>query len=379
MATGALAQLSQSPLFQLSNGAKELFHSNFLYWLSLADWKAFLSVMRKLAGVSSFSWESHYSPGQNNLEVRRESNHFDLSIFIKQGKSWLPVLVLENKVKSLPDFQQLVVYQNQAYKMCKSAHCNITFILLSLIPPFVNRPQGFAWSCKSYQDLSGALQQVKLSNHYYQTILTDYVSFVDALHQWTTSCLTISGQGNYNTYILGGNAVVEKMRLADLQQKIYYAQLLNMLIQKLNQAGIHNEIAEISKVSNPGVYLNTGYSHGYGSLDAMVRHQNYSIGVQLQGDKYEHSFYSRQGFQTLSQMQTNLDFFFEFGTTKQSSSTKYPWSLFPANKKLCKQGYFGVYKPHRAYQYVKVPNTVTFSDVIDCIVNDIICIQKNIP
>jgi hypothetical protein len=91
-------------MFHLSLGSKELFHSNFLYWLSIVDRDAFLSVMHGLAKVEKFWWEDSYS--QDNIEVRRESRNFDLSIYVKtytekskkgeirEVETWIPVLVL---------------------------------------------------------------------------------------------------------------------------------------------------------------------------------------------------------------------------------------------------------------------------------------------
>ena len=115
--TATQKKLFNSPLFQLSNGSKELFHSNFLYWLSIVDWDMFVFVMRHLAGLSNrhkFRWEANHSPSKNNIKVLREHNHFDLSIYILDGKKWLPVLVLENKVKSFPDYKQLAGYEQKA-------------------------------------------------------------------------------------------------------------------------------------------------------------------------------------------------------------------------------------------------------------------------
>jgi hypothetical protein len=52
-----LNRLEHSSMFHLSLGSKELFHSNFLYWLSIVDRDAFLSVMHGLAKVEKFLWE----------------------------------------------------------------------------------------------------------------------------------------------------------------------------------------------------------------------------------------------------------------------------------------------------------------------------------
>ena len=127
-----LERLEQSSTFHLSLGSKELFHSNFLYWLSIVDWNAFMQVARKLAGVERFWWEEQYKRSdnrdENEIEVRRESRNFDLSIHIRVEQKrdednssfiksiWIPVFVLENKMKSLPRQDQLQEYTEKAFR-----------------------------------------------------------------------------------------------------------------------------------------------------------------------------------------------------------------------------------------------------------------------
>ena len=49
-----LSMLKESTTFYMSLGSKELFHSNFLHWLSIVDYNFFLDVMHKLANRMSF-------------------------------------------------------------------------------------------------------------------------------------------------------------------------------------------------------------------------------------------------------------------------------------------------------------------------------------
>ena len=154
--------LRKSTMFHMSLGSKELFHSNFLHWISIVNWKAFLKIMHKLAGLDEgekFWWENRecsvigyskeYCPNNNNVKVFREHRNFDLSIYIldtetkkvetknsnndktaddnttvntydSQGKrivqKRIPVLVLENKMKSLPYKAQLEEYTQKAFE-----------------------------------------------------------------------------------------------------------------------------------------------------------------------------------------------------------------------------------------------------------------------
>ena len=45
-------QLKESPLLYLSGGSKELFHSNFLYWLGINYRQVFEQLMSWMLGIS---------------------------------------------------------------------------------------------------------------------------------------------------------------------------------------------------------------------------------------------------------------------------------------------------------------------------------------
>lgn len=150
--------LNSSTMFHMSLGSKELFHSNFLHWISIVDWRAFLDIMHGLADTKKFWWEKidENDPCKcpKNIKVFREHRNFDLSIYKVDSESekkkikevvgdtnddmeedddptmeithdnygkrkvqkWIPVLVLENKMKSLPYKAQLEEYTQKAFE-----------------------------------------------------------------------------------------------------------------------------------------------------------------------------------------------------------------------------------------------------------------------
>ena len=55
----AIKYLKTSPMFNLSLSSKELFHSNFLYWIWKADQKTFKSIINKLIGENDY-WEKYF-------------------------------------------------------------------------------------------------------------------------------------------------------------------------------------------------------------------------------------------------------------------------------------------------------------------------------
>ncbi len=88
-----IKELKESPVYAMSLGSKELFHSNFWAWLIEGD--------NKFAQVF-FENNLPYE----NLKVEREQGNRDLTIWYDEK-----ACVVENKLKSLPSKEQLEKYQ----------------------------------------------------------------------------------------------------------------------------------------------------------------------------------------------------------------------------------------------------------------------------
>lgn len=86
--------LKSSPLFHMSLGAMELFHSNFWRWLMEYNVKYVKVFFKDLENVD-----------KEEIKIKREYKHTDMSIEIND-KYYL----IENKIKSLVDEEQLERY-----------------------------------------------------------------------------------------------------------------------------------------------------------------------------------------------------------------------------------------------------------------------------
>ena len=106
----AIEYLRTSPLSNLSLSSKELFHSNFLYWLSKNEPDLFKELISEL---------SNKKTNLNNIEwdVKREFLNLDLSIIDSSNNNI--IFVIENKVKSIPYKEQLVDYNKKISKVNK--------------------------------------------------------------------------------------------------------------------------------------------------------------------------------------------------------------------------------------------------------------------
>ena len=94
-----IKKLKESPVFALTLGAKELCHSNFWKWLIDKD-KNFAKVFFKEIDVDKID------------SVSREKEHMDLVVETKNG-DYIGGYIIENKLKSLPDKEQLEDYKNK--------------------------------------------------------------------------------------------------------------------------------------------------------------------------------------------------------------------------------------------------------------------------
>src|SRR5690554_3226488 len=113
-----LEALEKSPIFHFSLSSKELFHSNFLYWLADAYPKQFGKIILPLLGLNKDC--------TTIKNIKREKGNIDLSFEFIDGES----VYIENKVKSIPNENQLERYSKK-FKNNK----NFKLVLLSLSTP----------------------------------------------------------------------------------------------------------------------------------------------------------------------------------------------------------------------------------------------------
>lgn len=174
-----VSDLKASPLFSLSLSSKELFHSNFLAWLGNNDStkQFFVEVINEL--VKDLNLQS-----TGNWIVEREDHHFDLCIneINKKGKKGKYLLIIENKVKSIPIKKQLDEYETETVNG-KGSHTK--YLLLTLTEKFAHRTkiENNPWIVKTYQDLANIMRnkQGSISDPYLQSLLKDYIEFIENL------------------------------------------------------------------------------------------------------------------------------------------------------------------------------------------------------
>ena len=158
-----IKNLKDSPLFNISLSSKELFHSNFIAWMI----KKYPCEMEKVFGKIL----NKKIVFETNNEVERETKNIDLTINLKDKE----IIIIENKVKSLPDKKQLKEYQLK-FKDEK----NIYFILLSFFEPNWDEKETPKWLFLSYETLANELKNSKIIEDKY---VKDYFILITQLNE----------------------------------------------------------------------------------------------------------------------------------------------------------------------------------------------------
>ena len=182
-----LEDLKANPIFRMSLGSKELFHSNFLEFLWDLDHLKFIETVNYILPNGRkivFNPESVFDREKENFDVC--IHHFENKIKNNgepgQQRKNVYDLIIENKVKSIPRIDQLKEYEEKV-----NDKSNTIFILLSLVIDFPCKTDLVAgnspWIVVHYDRLKEAIE-----NHYKDVdehnlkYITDYCHFVEQMH-----------------------------------------------------------------------------------------------------------------------------------------------------------------------------------------------------
>lgn len=151
-----IEKLKKSPVFSMSLGSKELFHSNL--WAYLMEHKDYRLLL--------YSLFPELEPS-DAAQIEREYKNRDIAILYK-GKEF----VIENKIKSYPDLEQLKRYGDDP---------NVALGIVTGInePPF-DLPE--KWRFVSYSTIAAILRNVITDDKYLESIVSDYCDVLDSIN-----------------------------------------------------------------------------------------------------------------------------------------------------------------------------------------------------
>ena len=383
-------ELKTSPMLFLSSGSKELFHSNFLYWLGVNYRDAFQELMNKMCLINA-QWPEDWT-------IRREHKHLDLCVTYQKetGKTrkGKPVskecafIIIENKVKSLPNLMQLRRYEhvNDGY----DSGC--IYAVLSLLKDFPGQKylkDNTCWQIHHYDELAKLLEECfnddKISQEH-KPYLRDYCNYISSL-----SDLAEEWKINLAAPFLSKFDDLYELRLNDVYEKVRYAQIASILADKLKTVLIKDtdEDRIVFGMTNIDVilrrrddadeilcfygcpeaepfgqvFIGSGMTHGVGLVEAKVKiTEDCCFVIQVQGNHYCHCIECEDiTHKKLSDVQSRfLDFKtggLKNGGTKSISSA-------------CS------YKTGFLYKWQKIQLSNSVEDIVEAIYNDIIEINK---
>lgn len=265
--------LQNEPLFHMSLGSKELFHSNFLAWFLTSFPEAAEDALGDLADAA---------PTSRSIRVLREKRDLDLVIELPGRQP----IVIENKMFALPDESQLERYTDQAGREVGN---QASLFLLSLTPPewdnhfYTVGDQ--VWHYLSYNDLKARLQQqtkaVKARDRYSGETLAHYCNFI---HLLTAFAGTVAIRDPSEQFELSPRVrqLLESVRLHDAAQKMRAHAVTSELRKRIAHEG----------VNVPAMWVGTGFTNKRSIIEFFIvfrrttDNEEDAIGWQLQGSQW---------------------------------------------------------------------------------------------
>lgn len=346
--------MEKSPLFQLSLSSKELFHSNFLFWL-IDNYKDYCTELFFKFLVTE----------KKNLvitNVFREKENRDLTIIFTNKEKEIAVLVIENKVKSIPYLAQLERYTK--------SDPNESYLLLSLSKPtFLNTNNQIYipdldkfWKYINYGELStlltGLVPIIKKENEYHGFLLKDYILFISNFSQlFTEYTKDISTYDFYNPQKI---KILNKLRIHDIFLKYQHIQLGIAVIQIIKDK--NNEYL-LEMVGN-NLKIEQAFTRGTGITDFKFNISGSKIkplilGIQIQGMAFKIFLEELDGYaEELSSLLFESELWFSFDFVSKNISDKI--KIMPQKEK------FNKYDNTFRYRYVKLKEC-SIDDLVETI------------
>ena len=408
----AIEYLKTSPMFNLSLSSKELFHSNFLYWLSTIDKnKSIFKGLVTSLGADISGWND------NTWEVKREFKNLDVCVIDKEGKI---LLVVENKVKSIPTITQLDSYNVTIKNNNKKDLLKENKVLLSLTEPEF---QLNSWVWKGYDSIITYLTGLKgkLCDYgvnedkvsYYNQIIIDYTEFISALlfivNEWKDNDFKLKypylqnykskedivetdvDYSGYQSKVSNRYKTAEELRIHDLYGKYRTAILCKKLEDELGNKQLLND----NKIE-----VKYGYSNATPLLEVKIKGVGEKINdqteevfcIQVQGKQYRHAIWARykdatnrearieQSIQRIKEQYKNdkWQWFMNIEHKPDNDENKCFSHLINENIKFKPKGQKKEYCAYDdktggefIYQYITIQKEATAQDVLNAIVADV--------
>jgi hypothetical protein len=262
----------------------------------------------------------------------------------KLKKEIIPLIVIENKVKDFPKYEQL----NRIRHSFGGGHDNIEFILATLFwKEEIKENIAGGWIVKTYRNISESIEPENFTdNIYYQSLIADYKVFTLNLALLAES---IEIKEEYDFYNPASKYLFDKLNDINLWEGY----------QKLRASHLIIEFEKQFKQSN--VHLNYGINNQKATMDfrpLLNLKSGYGVGIQIEGDQYRKFVEGQKAAEFADNLLKN--------------------GIFLDSKKKFKKGVSYLnYGNYFKYQYEKITTVDSFAALFKRIENDINFIEKN--
>lgn len=273
-------KLKENPIFRMSLGSKELFHSNFLEFLWDLNPSAFVSMINMFL-------KEHPLEERTDYKLKRELKNYDICIYHGTDKAPQYDLIIENKVKSIPYKEQLEGYKQEVSQDCR-------FLLLTLSESFPDKGNIPAWNTVSYSDLKSGIQECFNDCPSRESgYIKDYCTFLGNLVLLKGLILP----RNFETALFEESVIqsLKEIRLHDLYIKLRASWFLMTLKTKLEEKkDFKGKVFVVHKYKelqgkDSGVFLNVDMNQGNGQIAAWIKDvYGNTFEVVIQGKQYRH-------------------------------------------------------------------------------------------
>lgn len=207
--------LKKSPLFAMSLGSKELFHSNFWGWI----------IEQNKDFTKAFFGENF--DADLFKKVVREDKNRDLVIYDKKDNCY----VIENKIKAYPSYDQLVKYTGETKNF-------VSGVITGILEPSFKPPE--PWRFISFNKVGEYLRDhIDDFSNEHKNLIASYTEMVFAI------CEIIAESLNENPTLLSYNVKhlddLENIRIADVFKKNKAEDFVSKCKDIGFQEGVQNE------------------------------------------------------------------------------------------------------------------------------------------
>lgn len=267
----AIKTIKNLPIFYLSLASKELFHSNFINWLSTLPQG--IKTLKNIFGVDDLS---KFEREKNGIQIEDENKKkltpkADLVGFNSEGKI---VIVIENKVKDIPN-------EIQIENLKKSFGENIKYVILSFKEPLfeIKKPVEFI----SYANVKNVLNQDIgdfQENPYHFELITDYIRLLTNL------------QNLIDSYKLTGDydfALNSRKKLLGILTEVKFWENYQRLAGQEFAKRVYDKIKSIGGFEH--LRKNLSINHQKATINFSFKWKHFEIGIQIENNQFRRFIY----------------------------------------------------------------------------------------